>query len=314
MMTKKQIFDAWDKFPGAENIDKPKTLEDRHRKFGSIPRHLFCDSGKIQEMEDKQTTDLDLLVAPDVESVLDNTVELNRSESRSPRSSVKCETGDDTGEFPFNSGKVSLVSDLVQEKVAMKHMKYFWNDWNDIALEDISSTRCHLFVAYLRFLFAERVEECKCRKACGWSEIMDLGTRAKTIQRTNDMIDACKDGAEETIFYSLNESEAFVHFMYKSGGNYYAIKVTTAWKRDWDKQKLERFLNELDLQKEEQLCLVNAVPESTFSKFFTDPVDLINDLDEMSDKVEIILEDVPKPALKSQRKRTRHQDRDNRSF
>lgn len=47
MMTKKQIFDAWDKFPGAENIDKPKTLEDRHRKFGSIPRHLFC-GGRVQ--------------------------------------------------------------------------------------------------------------------------------------------------------------------------------------------------------------------------------------------------------------------------
>lgn len=72
MMTKKQIFGAWDTFSGSENIIYERTLENRHRKFGSIPQNLFCASDEIRALGYKQTTELESLDPATAENALDN--------------------------------------------------------------------------------------------------------------------------------------------------------------------------------------------------------------------------------------------------
>ncbi|CAB9504656.1 expressed unknown protein [Seminavis robusta] len=167
-----------------------------------------------------------------------------------------------TGEQPYYLGTASLrvVSDLVQEKVATRHMADLWNE---IMAQEPASTRGHLFESYVRSPFARESKKYRCRAAVGKSHrdygvFFDLelgGCTATWIRRTNNMIGDCKNGDDRGIFYSFNESEPMMDFMYKRGNEYYAIQVTIGRTHDCDSGKLDRFLGELDPSKQPEIEL-----------------------------------------------------------
>lgn len=274
MMSKKQIFVARDKFRNSTTIGED-TLEQRHRKFGAIPRYLFALSdAELEEQERKQDVDLGLLSAEKVKQVLEKTSDLNGNNTSAPRSSIMCITG----KSPHYLHESSFVSDLVEEKVATRHMQDLWNE---IGAEEVSSTRGHLFESYVRSMFARKStsSEYTCRNAVGKSNPyykrflqFELG-KCTEIRRTRNMIQDCKSGPNGIIFYSFNEREPLVDFMYKRAQVYYAIQVTIGKHHKCEEEKLDGFLKELDLQEGQELNLVYAVPSMTFGDFTTSPVE-----------------------------------------
>lgn len=270
MMKKKQIFNAWDKFPNPMRFTR-EDLEERHRKYGSIVRQLFSDTPDDQLLQD-QDIDLAKLNGEKVKRILENKAELNDDSSDAPGSQIMCITG----EPPAYLASTSLISDLVQEKVATRHMKDLWNE---MGKEDPASSRGHLFESCVRSLFCGKrtPNKYRFRNACGKSSSsytdygqLKLGD-CTDIRRTTNMIEDCKSGEDGIIYYSYNEGEPLVDFMYKFGNEYYAIQVTIGKKHDCAFEKVQRFLNRLDLQKDQELNLVYAVPSGRFKDFTTTP-------------------------------------------
>lgn len=60
--------------------------------------------------------------------------------------------------------------------------------------------------------------------------------------------------------------------MYKFGKVWYAIQATVSSCHDCAFDKLEAFLADLDLQEDEAVKLVYAVPDGVFGRFVTKPV------------------------------------------
>ena len=119
------------------------------------------------------------------------------------------------------------------------------------------------------------------RNACGkssreYKKYIDVELGGCTsIERTDNMIGACKAGRDNVLYYSCNEFEPLVNCMYKVGKSYYAIRVTIGESHDCgeadDGKILEDFFKELALQNDEELNLIYMVPDRVFKRFVTRP-------------------------------------------
>eukprot|EP00978_Attheya_sp_CCMP212_P033979 scaffold140115_cov44-Attheya_sp.AAC.6 len=249
-----------------------KQVEERHRMFGSIPRNVFANQNLVAALLRQQETDLAMMSSDMTRRIVNNTAELNTSSQNCPPSSIMGITSDPKD---FAAQKAIYISDLVAENVAKKHIK---DMWNEVSASENSPSRGLLFEAYLRSVLKEKAQKVRMRNACGKSSkdynglfFGELGG-CVDIERTDDMIGTCQTGRERVIYYSYNESEPLVDFMYKVGQCYYAIQVTIHEDHDCGGEKLENFFAELTLQEDEELNLVYTVPDGIFKRFVTKPV------------------------------------------
>lgn len=268
LLTKKHIFLARTLMG---DVDK-QTLEKRHRNFGSIPRFLFASrSDQLEQQLQAQVVELANMSGDMAKRIMNNMAELNNYDSRAPKSSIMCVTS----EAPeFLKSKASFVSDLVAEKAAKAHIRHLWND---ISSEDNSTTRGLLFEAYVRSLLAGPEDQYSHREACGkasefYRDYFDsnLGGCSE-IRSSTDIVGDCRRAADGIIFYSFDEGEPLVDFIYKRGNIYYAIQVTIRPQHDCAFDKVATFLERLNLQANEELHLVYTVPNKVFKRFTTAP-------------------------------------------
>lgn len=232
--------------------------------FGCIPRNVFAEQDQIVELISSQETDLALMTSNMTRRIVNNTAELNNNSSDCRRSTIMGITFDPPN---FNFQKSIYISDLVAEKVARRHIKDLWNE---VSAAENSPDRGLLFEASVRSLLMNGLHNVRARNASGRSSQYykrylseELGG-CNGIERTDDMVEACKTGRERVIYYSYCESEPLVECMYKVGKCYYAIQVTISDSHDCggenDGKIIDDFFEKIDLKDDEELNLIYAVP------------------------------------------------------
>lgn len=185
--------------------------------------------------------------------------------------------------------KITLKSDHVEERLAIKHLRASWYAVLD---EENSGNRGNIFESYLRVKFSKepmRFSTAEARESVrerpgkknekkNYRHVAITVGSSRSVLRVSNMVETVRtDQTQLNLYYSKNESEELIDMIYRVDGGFEAIQSTVRKSHDASPDKIRSLKTKLGLGENETLKIFYAVPSPRFAQFVTDPVNPLLD-------------------------------------
>jgi hypothetical protein len=293
-------YPVWelDELLQARRIAKPtlsvENVNALYRNFGGVPRHVFgdeTDREKLRDALNREVNELTLDQATDL--AYGDANKVGTYAPSQPKSSLIAYVLD-SDHKQFTKCKVTVISCLATELVAMRFMDKLWNR---VQSED----SWQLFEAYCRYLMLKKAFKLQCRVCCSSKDKERYDDKFYTevggcseIRLAVDIEKAAFE-TRNVVFHSTQKNNPLIDFIYQDDSNHVrAFQVATGSSHSADSKRIGKLAKQA-ISQGKRLTLYYLVMGGKFGSFQTAPADPLKKMDVNYCTILHVL--IPKPGL-----------------